>query len=174
MQIIPLFLLLLLLAAVVWFTGQPFGARRSRRLLAGDHDTSSLLAERDRVLDALQELDFDHMLGKVPAEDYPAQRAALLQKGAAILRQLDGLAAPSGTGMGEGRPAGEAIEQALAVRRAETAPGDSPDLSDDALESLIAARRAHRRDRCSGFCPRCGKPVLASDRFCPSCGTPIR
>ena len=49
------------------------------------------MAERDRVINSLQELDFDFKLGKIPDEDYPAQRAELLQKGADILRKLDAL-----------------------------------------------------------------------------------
>ena len=49
----------------------------------------ALLAERDRVVNALQELDFDFNLNKIPSEDYPVQRAALLQKGADILKKLD-------------------------------------------------------------------------------------
>jgi hypothetical protein len=62
------------------------GARR-------DHDRSALLAERERLITALQELDFDHDLGKIPAEDYPAERMALLEAGANVLRKLDELGA---------------------------------------------------------------------------------
>ncbi|MBL1173273.1 MAG: zinc-ribbon domain-containing protein, partial [Chloroflexi bacterium] len=45
--------------------------------------------------------------------------------------------------------------------------------SDDDVEALIAARRKARKEKSGGFCPRCGKPVLASDRFCPHCGKSI-
>ena len=34
-----------------------------------DHQRSALLAERDRVITSLQELDFDNTLGKVPVEE---------------------------------------------------------------------------------------------------------
>ena len=54
-----------------------------------EHEVSTLLAEQDRVLNALQELDFDHALGKIPEDEYPAQRSLLLQRGADVLRQLD-------------------------------------------------------------------------------------
>ncbi|HEX7432105.1 MAG TPA: zinc ribbon domain-containing protein [Anaerolineaceae bacterium] len=54
-----------------------------------DHIRSSLLAEYDRLLNTIQELEFDHTLGKIPPEDYPAQRAALLQAGADVLKKLD-------------------------------------------------------------------------------------
>ncbi len=54
-----------------------------------DHQRSALLAERDRVLTALQDLDFDNALGKVPVEIYREQRGLLLQTGASVLRRLD-------------------------------------------------------------------------------------
>lgn len=162
MHIVPLFFLLVLVVLVVWFISQPFGRHRIQRSASADHEISSLLAERDRVLDALQELDFDNVMGKVPAGEYSAQRAVLLQKGAGILRQLDSIA-PAAR---EEESVEKRIEAAVAERRAS--------LSDDEIESLVAARRASRKDRSGGFCPKCGKPVLASDRFCPACGKAIK
>src|SRR5512133_1826932 len=52
---------------------------------------STLLAERDRALTSLQDLDFDFTLGKIPESDYSIQRAELLKSGADALRQLDEL-----------------------------------------------------------------------------------
>ncbi|NJD58819.1 MAG: hypothetical protein C3F13_06135 [Anaerolineales bacterium] len=28
-------------------------------------------------------------------------------------------------------------------------------------------------EKAAGFCPKCGKPVHASDRFCPKCGATL-
>ena len=58
-------------------------------LQAGDHEQSSLLAEKERILTALRDLDFDNLLGKIPAENYTGQRSELLQQGAAVLKKLD-------------------------------------------------------------------------------------
>jgi predicted amidophosphoribosyltransferase len=44
------------------------------------------------------------------------------------------------------------------------------EVNDDDIESMIVARRKGRKEKSSGFCPKCGKPVTATDRFCPSCG----
>lgn len=52
---------------------------------------SALQAERDRVLDSIQEVDMDHTMGKVPEEDYMRQRQALALEGAEILRTIDEL-----------------------------------------------------------------------------------
>ena len=45
--------------------------------------------ERDRALDALKELEFDHRTGKVSDDDYRAQVSALRQRAAAALRDAD-------------------------------------------------------------------------------------
>lgn len=165
---------ILLLLAVILLIGlyvaQPFLGRRNRRLSAEAHEISTLMAERDRVVNALQELDFDFKLNKIPAEDYPVQRAALLEKGADILKRLDELT-PSARTAGS---AEDRVEKAVAARRADSAAHiEVQPIDDDSLESLIASRRSNRKERSGGFCPRCGKPVLASDRFCPSCGKSI-
>lgn len=127
---------------------------------------SSLMAERDRVINALQELDFDHNLGKIPDEDYPPQRAELLQKGAEVLRKLDAFQ-PSASLRQDAK---SRLEEAVAARRADAAEAVRAEVTDDDLESMIAARRKDRKEKSAGFCPRCGQPVLVVDRFCPSCG----
>ena len=166
-----IFLILAVLVGVALYVAQPYFARRARRMTAEAHEVSSLLAERDRVVNSLQELDFDFKLNKIPAEDYPLQRAALLQKGADILKQLDILAPASHPAPRAAKPTEDRIEAAVAARRADLA-SDAPaqPVDDDQVEAMIAARRSGRKEKSAGFCPRCGKPVLSSDRFCPSCG----
>jgi rubrerythrin len=61
------------------------------------------------------------------------------------------------------------IEQAIAARRADGSIAKRARTDED-IESMISARRMKRREKAAGFCPKCGKPVLLSDRFCPSCG----
>ena len=46
-------------------------------------------AERDRVLGALKELEFDHRTGKVSDEDYRALVGPLRRRAAETLRALD-------------------------------------------------------------------------------------
>ncbi len=177
MDIGALLLLLALLILIFLYLAAPMqqsGGQRRQATSAEEHELSSLLAERDRLLNALQELDFDHVLGKIPAEDYPAQRAELLKHGADVLRQID-----AHRGLKDQPEAEDRVEAAIAARRADaavqTVSGENPDLlNDDDLESLIASRRSDRKDKSGGFCPHCGKPVLRSDRFCPNCGKSIK
>lgn len=162
------FLVLALALAVIFYIVQPFLERRGRRTTAEAHEVSALMAERDRVVNALQELDFDFNLNKIPAEDYPVQRAELLKKGAEVLKKLDELA-PNEVGAS----AEDRVEKAVAARRADLASTSDTVRDDDDVEALIAARRKTRKEKSGGFCPRCGKPVLVSDRFCPHCGKSI-
>lgn len=172
-------LLIIALALLVsLFVSRPFVTRSARDPLLSqdqghsgpsDHLRSRLLAERDRVLTALQELDFDHSLGKIPAEDYPEQRAALLQSGAEVLRQLDELQKQSPRQSVEDR-----LEAEIAARRADGRERPRlPAADQDDLETMIAARRRVRQEKATGFCPKCGRPLQKSDQFCSNCGTPI-
>jgi len=159
-----------------------------------EHRRSMLLAEQDRLLTALGELDFDHALGKIPEEDYPEQRAELLRQGVDILRQLDVI-----EGEVSAQSMEERLERVIAARRADTArqagaarpaaeepgytptparPGGQPVAGEalaveDDLEQLISSQRQSHKESPAGFCPHCGKPVQKSDRFCPRCGGSI-
>jgi len=171
-------LILALLVGVVMFIGRPlFDRKADQQLLAErkaaqieDHRHSTLLAERDRVLTALQELDFDNAVGKVPPEDYPVQRAGLLQSGAEILRQLDEIEQTGARESAEDR-----LESAVAARRADLSERPRlPSADQDDLEMLIASRRRTRTEKAAGFCPKCGRPVQKSDQFCTGCGAVIK
>ena len=162
------------------YVAQPFVQRRGRRATQEDHEVSTLMAEYDRAVNTLQELDFDNALGKIPAEDYPRHRAELLAKGADLLRKLDALSPgpPSLSGTRSegnvGHDAESRMEAAVASRRADASSnGMAASLDDDEIESMIASRRKSRKEKSAGFCSKCGKPILVTDRFCPSCGKAI-
>jgi rubrerythrin len=184
MDLGSLFLITALALLVVLFVSRPFYGRkpgkawlpRARygrpdfRNVPPDREKqhSSLMAEHERLLSALQELEFDFTLGKIPAEEYPDQRMRLVRAGAAVLKELDGfenagdeiISIPA-----EERMENEAARISLAGRQ----PSDKNKDPDD-LEALIADRRRKRSEKSAGFCPKCGKPAQSSDEFCPKCG----
>ena len=165
MELTAIFFSLAVLILVGIYLYAPFMERRARRVTEEEHELSTLMAERDRVISSLQELDFDFRLGKIPEDDYPVQRSTLLQKGADILRKIDSLA-PQAT---SSQDTEARLERAIAARRADASLA-RVEVTDDDVESLISSRRKSRTNKSAGFCPKCGKPVMVSDRFCPSCG----
>ena len=168
MEIAAILLTLGVFILVGLYLYSPFLERRAPIVSDEEHEFSALLAERDRAINSLQELDFDFNLGKIPEGEYPAQRLELLQKGADILRKLDAFSPKADSAQDtESR-----LEKAIAARRAD-ASATQGELSDDDLESMIIDRKKSHSDKSAGFCPNCGKPIMVSDRFCPSCGNTL-
>lgn len=157
MDLGAIFLLLVVLALVLLYVTKPF-TKNWQVKVENSPEVSTLLAERERSLNTLQELDFDNRIGKVPADEYLAQRASLLQKGSEILRRLDEIQESQ-------------VNPAQTDARTEIVElSGKGDLTDEELETLVAKRRGMRQQKTAGFCPNCGKPILQSDQFCPSCG----
>ena len=82
-----------------------------------------LLAYYERVLTNLRDLDEDHATGKMPDEDYAAEREEWMQRGVEVLKTLDALDDHS--------IVPTLVQDEAAVDEA----------IDDAIEAAIAARR---------------------------------
>ncbi len=177
MDIGSIFLILALFILVIIFISRPLLERKAIHLSSATKELSSLMAERDQLVTAIQDLDEDYHLGKIPVDTYPTQRQDLLQKGADILRQIDTYQpAPANLPPQARMTASLSSPQILADDSAAQVTkngGAVPPVPDDELEQRIAARRRVISEKASGFCPRCGRPVHASDRFCPKCGTTL-
>lgn len=140
--------LLVLVAAVVLrpLLEGPGGAPVVR---AERSELDALVAQREGILAALLDLDFDHATEKVDDADYEAQRARLIAEGVGILKQLDSLAGS------EDEAAGQA------------------DL-DDRIERAIARVRDNLPEPGGRHCPQCGQQVQPADRFCVHCGEALK
>ncbi len=171
MDIGSILLLLALVVVVGVFIASPLRTQRERKAVGKlDIELSQLLAERERILEALAELDFDNDMGKIPDDLYPLQREALLKRGAAVLRLLDEYRAVPADAAATEPERAERLERAASIR-----PVD-----DDPLEAMIATRRKQRTPAVSEpadkpgqpgkFCPNCGDAIKPGDRFCASCG----
>jgi ribosomal protein S27AE len=190
MDIGSLFLILALVVLVSLFISRPFfEPRRDQPTPAGEmtieleHKRSALLAEYDQALNSIQELDFDHDLGKIPEGEFPLQRMSLLQDAARLLDQLDafqGAASPATvedrieTAINSRRANPPSENQAETPSEADAASDvDDQEKDDTAIETLIAIRRGAQPTRAGGFCPHCGRPVQKDDNFCPRCGASL-
>lgn len=176
MDIGSIFLLLGILVVVMLFIFQPFLDERKNKVLITqalpsiekEMHVSSMLAERDRILRALQELDFDFNLGKIPEEDFPTQRHFLLQKGAEIIKKLDEI-----SGDEQSSDQLQRIEATIGLEKPEVRIDNEKIEKDVDVESMIAARKRSKEFKPDGFCPKCGKPISTTDKFCSKCGNPL-
>ena len=144
---ILIILVLVLLTAT--FIARPLIERKSICEPEEDRRLSTLQTERDRVLDALQELDMDHGMGKVHVDDYQMQRQVLLARGANILKAMDGLDV--------------AMNESFSEQDLNAKPDNS-----------MARLRRTLREFSGDVCGACGESVFKGDRFCSSCGEPLK
>ena len=167
METTSILLILTILLLATAFIGRPFFVKDARYIRKYnpaegaakdklDHIHSSLLAEKERILSSIQELDFDYSLHKVPEDLYPIQRVELLQQAAGLLKELEDMGFAQET---------KSIINSKSPNKVSTGY--------DELEEMIAKRRTEKKEKSSGFCPRCGRAIQESDRFCPKCGFTI-
>ncbi len=153
---------LLITAAIVtrpFLADQPGRRNSTPGTAAGmqpfDQQVSTLLAEKEHLLNIIQELDFDRDTGKIPQDLYQANRTEMLQQAAGLLMKLDEL--------GYKEPEKKSAAAHPAGKRAEY----------DDLDELIARRRLAKTSKAEGFCAKCGSAIQATDRFCPKCGKTV-
>ena len=143
---ILIILALVLLAAA--FIARPLVEHKGVLVTEEDNRLSALHAERDRVLDALQELDSDHAMKKIIPGDYQIQRGGLLARGVEVVKAIDKM-------------------EAVAVE-------SSSEMDVEAeLEAAVARLRRVQRGTSGGFCGACGGAVVAGDSFCSHCGASL-
>ena len=145
---------------------------RSRVIAAPEESLrEKLQAERNTVLTALRDLDFDFQTGKLAEADYRVTREKYAARGVEILKELDALGDD-----GESPAAAEdEIEAAVQARRAAKVMPSA--LKEDDIEAAIRARRQSARgapqSTLRAQCPKCGRPIDPSDRFCARCGAAL-
>lgn len=140
-------LALALLAAA--YIGRPLVVKSGLAVSVEDRHLSELQAQRDRILNRLQELDMDFAMSKIIEEDYRVERQTLMLNGAEVWKAIDLLG------------------------------GSSPNLvknisPEDEVEAAVARLRGKTAIITGGYCPSCGTEVQMGDAFCTSCGTSLQ
>jgi hypothetical protein len=154
MDLGSLFVILAVFAVAAAFIARPLIEGHGSEISSDERRISALKAERDQVLDSILEAEMDQVMGKLSAEEFQAQRATLVSRGAELLKELAGLEGESATGT----DIGEAAEAA----------GEGWD-----LEAEVRRLRRAAPPASDGFCGQCGKPVVGGDRFCTHCGASL-
>jgi len=95
MEIIVALMGLALVVAVAVYIAAPFTARPREIAAPEESSRDRLLAERNTVLTAIRDLDFDFQTGKLLEEDYRTVREKYAVRGVAILKELDTLPEPN-------------------------------------------------------------------------------
>jgi len=108
----------------------------------------SLLAEKERLLSSIEDLDLEYDLQKISSQEHIRNRDILLSQAAEILVQLDKLE--------------KKVPKNIRV--------SSPVENEDDLEAMIETRRRELKGDKSRFCSHCGKAVKPEDQFCGKCG----
>jgi hypothetical protein len=151
--ILLLFAVAIVVAIIV---ANPFIQTQKGSILQPNQQRSTLLAEKERLIKSIEELEFDHLSGKIPDQLFENQRKHLMVQTATVLEKLKGFPAELSVDIVNGSiPASGAAEY-------------------DQLEELIAKRRVALQQKSKGFCQKCGQAVLDTDRFCPKCGTVLQ
>ena len=157
MDIGSIFIILAILIIIVAYIARPLVENRGFAVTEADRRYSRLQARRDQVLTILQELDMDHSMGKIPQEDYDAQRAILVARGASVLKEMDQFRKPG---------------------KASRLTNGSKDVATSQLEAQIEEAVSQMRTEQSGldakYCSNCGNALEGGDLFCVGCGTPIK
>jgi NADH pyrophosphatase NudC (nudix superfamily) len=109
-----------------------------------------LTEHKEQLYASIKELEFDHSLGKMSAEDYGAVRGGLEAEAVEVLQRLDQLADANDAGV----RLDERIEADIASHRGALATTTQP----------ATNPAAH------AFCHSCGEKRDAAFRFCPHCG----
>lgn len=124
------------------FVGSSIGGR------AGSTKRDSLVAERERLLNSIEELDLELELKKISDAEHARNRDILLSDAAKVLKELD-----------------ELPRSKTGKRKKAASPKDSDD-----LEKMIAERRKQIKGEKSFKCAHCGESVEQDAQYCSHCG----
>lgn len=156
MNPIAIFLGLILLAISVFFVASPFRSLAvSKKLPARsnqqkDSAKPTLEKQRQAVLLALRDLDFDYQAGKVAEDDYQTLRGNLINEAAQLMQSQE-------------REKEDSIEALIQSRR-----------KSGANAQLHSSPKAKANGTGERHCPHCQAPLPSGAKFCSRCGTPVQ
>jgi len=143
--------------AALAFVGYPLFRPREEAEAAPvvDERMEKLRGERENVLTALSDLEFDHGLGNLSEPDYRDLRQGYRHRALAILKELDEVSS-------------EQAKQKGATERTSAGQAQRRDRIAVPAETPVPASAPSRRG--GAACPQCGGVFEPEDKFCARCG----
>lgn len=162
---------LLVFGATMAFVGWPL----VHPLLTDDEPSQrenkrkALLEEKERLLNAIRDLDHDHRTGKLDDADHTALTDRLKRQAAETLRDLD---------VNEGRkvlrPGDSPAPDPVPVSTGPRVTADAPTIRVTHAELKDAAAREAGGNAAVRFCTKCGRQAkVGDDKFCGKCGSTL-
>ena len=154
MELGAIFVGLAMLVATLPFIVGPF----KKETLNGTKNSTDMTPaeQKQAVMSALRDLDFDFGTGKVSEEDYVSLRAQLVTEAAEHIQSEESIE-------------DEQIETMISARKASLSKGQECSNCGTAVEaeSRFCSQCGTSMEN---NCPSCGKAVQAADIFCTACG----
>lgn len=155
-----------LLALTIPMVVQPFRQSSPKRVEPDGHkgqgarNGKDLEPQREQVLVALRDLDFDYQTGKVVEQDYTILRSELLAQAAELIQSQEA--------------EDEAIEKLIRARRKGLSKVEVGRCSQCGRKLSLDDRFCPGCGEPAGLaCPQCGRSITLEDRFCSACGEQI-
>ena len=155
MEISSILIGIVLLGVSVGIVSLPFRKKQRKDVRAAKAEIQSA-TQKEAVLSALRDLDFDFKTGKVSEEDYTSLRARLMAEAAQYIEQET--------------EEDKKLEELIQTRRAARQPSTKCDHCGASIEADQHFCAKCGKPVTSSACPSCGKKIQAGDLFCISCG----
>ena len=151
MEIGAIFVVIAILIFVIGFVIKPLLSEDKKYEEKPIDNFSALMAEQDRLVTAIHELESDNDLGKIPDEVFAEQKEDLTLRAISVMKELDEI-------KGEEKPIKKKKKK-------------SKQTSVDDIEKMIEARKASiSKNKDTKVCEECGEKIQKGDKFCASCG----
>jgi hypothetical protein len=168
---LTLLLLAGLAGGVVLFVLFPIFARASevsQRPTEVAQERKSLSEKKDRLYEAIKDVEFEYQAGKLSDTDYESVRADFLNQAAKVIARLDEIDKSDVVGA-----AATPKKASEAVQRSEESPPNTDPESTEAASGTSCPSCEQPNPAGAQFCMHCGSE-MTNVAECPQCGTELQ
>jgi len=176
---LTLLFLAALASGVVLFVLFPIFARASevsQRPTAIAQERRSLSEKKDRLYEAIKDIDFEYQAGKLSDTDYKSVRTDCLAQAAEVIARLEEIDESDAAGA----KATEEKDSVAVERSEEPAAGPAPESAPKSAPKSVDVASGPSCPSCkqqnpagAEFCMRCGSKMTSSAN-CPQCGAELQ